>query len=92
MQAIRSKLSCVTLNQLDNWSYHMSYKKQAMLINNYDHIAFMCTGVTFSLSLTVYDDDDDNNNNNNNNNDNIQVSCALILRRPLMCNLLRMSS
>ena len=25
MQAIRSKLSCVTLNQLDNWSYHMSY-------------------------------------------------------------------
>jgi len=55
----------------------------------------MCTGVTFSLSLTVYDDDDDdddNNNNNNNNNDNIQVSCALILRRPLMCNLFRMSS
>jgi hypothetical protein len=32
----------------------------------------MCTGVTFSLSLTVYDDDDDdddNNYNNNNNND-----------------------
>ena len=44
----------------------------------------MCTGVTFLLSLTVYDDDDDDDNDND-NDDNIQVSCALILRRPLMC-------
>jgi hypothetical protein len=62
----------------------------------------MCTGATFSLSLTVYDDDDDHDDHDNGDdddydydddcNDSIQVSCVLILRRPLMCNLFRMSS